>query len=108
MNQEQRNELYNVLVNGIVEVTFTAVGTGETRIMPCTLNPEHTPEKDQPIAVDDVALRLNNSIAVWAMDKDNWRSFRWESVVGYAVLSDNNPIQTDLNFAENDTGVVGC
>ena len=75
--------------NGVVTVVFKKIYDGEIRVMPCTLNrelsnnnvPEILEQKD-----------TGDNIAVWAMDKMEWRSFRCDTVIewfeGYPVIEE--------------------
>tara|TARA_R110000868_G_scaffold36840_2_gene130346 strand:+ start:435 stop:704 length:270 start_codon:yes stop_codon:yes gene_type:complete len=71
-------ELLAAAKKGVVTVEFTKVGTGEVRIMPCTLDvilskhnvPEILEQKED-----------NDHIVVWSMDKEAWRSFRTSTVI---------------------------
>jgi len=63
---------------GIVTVVFKKIYDGEIRTMTCTLNrdlsggnvPEIIEQKDE-----------GDNIAVWALDRQAWRSFRTNTVI---------------------------
>lgn len=63
---------------GIVTVVFKKIYDGEIRSMTCTLNrelsggnvPEVIEQKDE-----------SDNIAVWALDREAWRSFRTNTVI---------------------------
>jgi len=63
---------------GVVTVVFKKINDGEIRTMPCTLNralsgnkvPEEIDQRDE-----------SDNIAVWALDKESWRSFRVNTVI---------------------------
>lgn len=69
--------LLNAARKGVVTVEFEKINDGGLRIMPCTLNRElsgnNVPEKLE-IQED------SEHYAVWAMDKQAWRSFRVNTV----------------------------
>ena len=69
------------LAFGPVTVTFTKKD-GEERVMECTTSPELVPPA--PVVEDPAPKRekkVNNDIcAVYALDVQAWRSFRWDSV----------------------------
>jgi len=73
------------LQSGICEVTFTKKN-GEERVMPCTLVFDHIPEEHHP---KGTATQHNSqdTIAVWCMDKEGWRSFRVDSVTNFERLT---------------------
>lgn len=78
MQQTEKQQLLNALNTGIVTVTFEKVGTGELRIMPCTLSPDLLKENGV-----DVKIEMNaesDHFACWALDKKAWRSFRLDTV----------------------------
>lgn len=77
-----RDELKSSLHRGVCKVTFTKAN-GETRVMHCTLN-----ESILPPSVDETgstASRKENLdiIAVWDVEKGDWRSFRLDSVTSF-------------------------
>jgi len=63
---------------GVVTVEFNKIGTGELRIMPCTLNVELSGHN-----VPEILEQREESdhLVVWCLDKAGWRSFRSETVV---------------------------
>jgi hypothetical protein len=70
------------LKNGICTVVFEKKD-GSERVMNCTLLNEHIPIEQLP-----KGLKVNdnsNSISVWDVDVEGWRSFRWDSVKSFAV-----------------------
>lgn len=78
METTEKQKLLNALNTGIVTVTFEKVGTGELRIMPCTL--EQNILKENGV---DVKVEMNaesDHFACWALDKKAWRSFRLDTV----------------------------
>ncbi len=85
MEDFDRYELLAALHKGTVTVSFTKIDTGELRVMPCTLNPKILKANGIDIQVDYKA-RENEHFAVWALDKNAWRSFRLNTVVGWEVL----------------------
>ncbi len=85
MEDFDRYELLAALHKGTVTVSFTKIDTGELRVMPCTLNPKVLKANGIDIQVDYKA-RENEHFAVWALDKNAWRSFRLNTVVGWEVL----------------------
>jgi hypothetical protein len=62
---------------GVVTVEFRKIDTGELRVMPCTLNRVISGEK-----VPEVFEQRedNDYIVVWCLDKEDWRSFRVNTV----------------------------
>ena len=84
MNKE---EFLKAAQQGVVTVEFEKINNGGKRVMPCTLN--------RALSQDNVPEILeqksdNDHFAVWALDKEAWRSFRVSTVtdryVGYPPL----------------------
>jgi len=78
MQQTEKQKLLNALKTGIVTVTFEKIGTGELRIMPCTLSPNVLKENGV-----DIKVEMNvesDHFACWALDKKAWRSFKLDTV----------------------------
>lgn len=81
---EELNRNYqHLLRENIVEVTFVKKSTGETRVMRCTLNAQHLPEQTQTSRTKEFNPEV---ISVFDLDKQDWRSFRIDSIVSVAVL----------------------
>lgn len=73
MNTE---EFLNYVSNNVATVEFRKVGSNELRVMPCTLNPDVMGS-----TTTEVTQQGNSEhLVVWSLDKDNWRSFRVETV----------------------------
>jgi hypothetical protein len=66
--------LYTALKTGSVEVTFTKVN-GDKRVMQCTLK-----EDVIPSVTGEGKSHVDTNVAVWDLNKQAWRSFRWDSV----------------------------
>jgi len=78
MQQTEKQKLLKALKTGIVTVTFEKIGTGELRIMPCTLSPNVLKENGV-----DIKVEMNvesDHFACWALDKKAWRSFKLDTV----------------------------
>ena len=73
------------LSKGICEVTFTKKN-GDERVMPCTLVFDHIPEDRWPSGTG-TQHQSQDTIAVWCMDKEGWRSFRVDSVTKFERLT---------------------
>ena len=83
-----KTKLRELLTNTICDVTFTKTD-GTIRNMAATLMAEHLPI----IRVDDptqhsISKREENPkiLAVWDMDKNDWRSFRLNTIVSVSVV----------------------
>jgi len=82
-----KEELYNLLKNEIVEITFTKLN-GEERVMPCTLQESFLPpaKKDDPLTQKKVREISDKVIAVWAIESKGFRSFRYDRVKNVKVM----------------------
>ncbi len=82
MDMIQINALNNFLRDGIVEVNFEKVD-GTLRKMNCTLVPEYM---NVEYSEDTSKRKSNPEVAsVWDLDKNAWRSFRYDSVKSVSV-----------------------
>jgi len=83
-----REELYNLLKNEIVEVTFTKLN-GDERKMPCTLIESFLPpaKKDDAITQKKVREISDKVVAAWAVESNGFRSFRYDNVTAIEVVN---------------------
>lgn len=86
MELNEKQKLLTALKKGTVTVTFQKIGTGEIRVMPCTLNPEVLKAEGVNIKLDMNAD--SDNFAVWSLDKTAWRSFVLDTVKGWEVLGE--------------------
>ena len=79
MTMFTRDGLIDMLRSNVVVVTFTKVN-GEERVMTCTLRSEHIP--NAPTTNGEVVIKetKNDTISVWDINANGWRSFRVENV----------------------------
>jgi hypothetical protein len=74
-------ELREVLQDGIVNVTFTKVD-GSQRDMRCTLNESLIPQTTS--TEPKTERKVNDTVQrVFDLDKNEWRSFRKDSVIEF-------------------------
>lgn len=81
MTDDEKINLKELLKTSVVEVTFWKVN-GEKRTLNCTLQPSFLPES---VVKEETRKESDTSIAVWSVDDDGWRSFRWESIVSFGI-----------------------
>lgn len=81
-----RNDfLKSELFKNIVNVTFIKKD-GTQRNMRCTLRPDLLPaQTDIEEAVSKTPSAT--SLAVWDLEKEGWRSFRYDSIIGFSSES---------------------
>lgn len=83
---EKRDVLTTLLLDRELIVEFTKI-SGEKRIMPCTLSPTLIPIKtDFVLTISEQTEKKErkenpNVIKVFCTDKQEWRSFRIDSVI---------------------------
>lgn len=79
-----KNTISSALHSGIVKVEFEKVD-GTMRTMYATLQTKYLPEQ---VDVEEAIEKRNKSIetiAVWDVEKEAWRSFRWDRVKAFAT-----------------------
>lgn len=84
-NPVNPDTLRNLLANNICTISFTKVN-GELREMPCTLRKDLLPPAPVTESTDKAERkRSDNSLSVWCVDANGWRSFRYDSVTRIVV-----------------------
>jgi len=79
---KKRAILVEGLKKNVMRVTFTKIN-GEERVMRCTLHNSVLPE--QPIS--GIKKKENQeTLSVWDLDNDGWRSFRLDSIKEMKVI----------------------
>lgn len=84
--QERNSWLRSFLHEGVFEIAFTKVD-GSERVMPCTLKTDAMPAK----AVNEhhqTRVYKPDSLSVWCVDKQEWRSFRVMNVTSVKRIAD--------------------
>jgi hypothetical protein len=84
MNKDERARLIVALQRGTVTVTFQKVNSDEVRVMPCTLNNKVLKANGINTVIEHVSSD-SGQIPVWSLDKDAWRSFITDTVLGWEV-----------------------
>jgi hypothetical protein len=81
----ERDQLQQLLKTSTVRITFEKVN-GEKRVMNCTLQTQFLPDQ---IDIEEVISekRINlETLAVWDLDKKDWRSFRLDKILDIETL----------------------
>ena len=81
MNRKQ--EFLDLLKFNILEVKFKKVSTGEIRTMKCTL--QESVIKDLNIVPGQLSAN-DEVVRVYDLDKNDWRSFRIDSIIETKLL----------------------
>ena len=84
METAEKSNLLNALKKGVVTVTFKKIGTEEIRVMPCTINEQTLTDAGVKPIVKNIDLDTEH-FAACAVDKEAWRSFRLDTVIGWTV-----------------------
>ena len=79
---QTREELVEQLHKGLCSVVFEKVD-GQERTMKCTLNP-NIANMPQQLQEQQNRAKNPNTICVWDVDKNAWRSFRIDSVTSFS------------------------
>jgi hypothetical protein len=82
-----REELMEMLRKEVVEVTFTKLN-GDERTMPCTLIPGMLPPATKEDTITQKKVReLSEAVcAVWAIESQGFRSFRYDRIKAVKIL----------------------
>ena len=73
-----KTNIINMLNNGIVNVKFTKTD-GSERVMKCTLMESFV--KPHEKKTDREKKENDNIVSVWDIEKEGWRSFRYDSII---------------------------
>ncbi|NBX48916.1 DUF2693 domain-containing protein [bacterium] len=78
--------LRNMLKSQVLSVTFLKKD-GTERTMKCTLNPELLPLQEDLENAVQKKKPSEESIAVWDLEKEAWRSFRFDSIICFTGVN---------------------
>ena len=81
IDEVYKEQVQHVLRSGVAEVVFTKLD-GTNRRMLCTTNVSFIPENASSRAKRKSS---DTSLAVWDLQKESWRSFRYDSVISFAT-----------------------
>jgi hypothetical protein len=82
-NVPTKDELYKMLQENVVEVTFTKLN-GDERVMPCTLQELYLPARKEGTAEKKPNDKV---VSVWAMEANAFRSFHYDRVKAVKVIN---------------------
>lgn len=77
-----KESIRNLLRQAVVGITFVKAD-GTVRDIKCTLAEEFLPIQE---VKESSKKNSSNNCSVWDMEKQEWRSFRWESVTHIFIL----------------------
>jgi hypothetical protein len=84
----QYKMIKDALYEGVVNVEFTKV-SGELRTMPCTLHKDWMPAEAVK-KTHQTRLLDYETISVWCVDKQSWRSFKTMNVISVKAVDHAN------------------
>jgi len=85
VNEQIRDKYIETLREGVCRVTFTKQN-GEERKMLCTLDMSGIPAEDVPKTDGNKTAVSTESVRVYDLEKEAWRSFRVDSVKEFAAV----------------------
>ncbi len=77
-DEVNRKWLCQLLADGVVAVKFTKKD-GTDRTLMCTLSQKVIPDEYAPKG-EDTRKKSSDALAVFDVENEGWRSFRWDSV----------------------------
>jgi hypothetical protein len=80
-----RDGLIDILRHNIVNVTFIKLN-GDERVMRCTLKTEYipnAPSQNGELVTEEKTI--SNTVSVWDMEANGWRSFRVGNIKNISV-----------------------
>lgn len=77
-----KQEVIETLQHSNCSVKFTKVN-GEVREMPCTLREDIVPKYERKT---DKVKKESDVISVWCLDKQEWRSFRFDNLLEFSWI----------------------
>jgi hypothetical protein len=83
LTEKTREDFIKLLKSNILIVTFTKTN-GERRVMRCTLKDDLLPPKSPGYTPKEKKINPN-VVAVFDLDKNEWRSFQINSVIDYKI-----------------------
>lgn len=81
-----KEELKTLLTENVLSILFKKAD-GTQRAMICTLNADHLPtvEKKEGDEVKKTKTPSETNVVVWDLEKNAWRSFRFDSIISYSI-----------------------
>lgn len=86
MNKYNIDELKSIFKTNRCSISFTKKN-GEHREMECTLNPDLMPNASTSLEPKRLKKENNEVLAVWDLNKNEFRSFRIDLLNSYKILS---------------------
>lgn len=80
----EKDILKGLLHEGVVNITFNKKD-GTKRVLKATLKFDKIPQSNQPKNDNPWRTKSDDAQAVYDLENEGWRSFRWDSLVDYEV-----------------------
>jgi hypothetical protein len=90
VNPSLRKKIKTLLHSNVCTITFVKTN-GEEREMVCTLLEQFLPlqETNTDNPIEFRRRSSNESVAVWDLEKNDWRSFRYDSITSLKIKTNN-------------------
>ena len=106
MDDELKTMIRDIFHISIVNIIFEKVD-GSLREMNATLNFDYIPEEKRPKGNTDNSMKeQEQTLRVFDTDKNDWRSFRWDSLKTIKVYKGDRE-ETILDIGEQDPTHIG-
>ena len=86
-NFSANNFIKEKLRENILSVVFVKKD-GTERKMKCTLRGDMIPDLRETTESAQKRTRSEENLAVWDLEKEAWRSFRYDSIIGFSEVND--------------------
>lgn len=86
-NFSANNFIKEKLRENILSVVFVKKD-GTERKMKCTLRGDMIPAPRETTESAQKRTRSEENLAVWDLEKEAWRSFRYDSIIGFSEVND--------------------
>jgi hypothetical protein len=97
-DEKEKDWLRHLLKDEIVTLTFTKKD-GSERIMKCTLNEQYVPKIEEGVVATS-RKKSDEAQAVFDIEADGWRSFRWDSIEKIEFSLGSTWAATSLDLVE--------
>jgi hypothetical protein len=85
--QHLKEHLFYLLKDLVLEITFNK-SDGSKRVMRCTLQEDYLPQVLEEKDSEKITKKSSpETLVVWDLEKDDWRSFRVDSILEYRVVN---------------------
>ena len=97
------NEIKHILGRGDILIVEFTKKNGEKRKMKCTTNLDRIPESEHPQEGSNFTYNTEETLRVYDIEKEGWRSFRVDSVDAIESTTLNEKREEWLKLIESTT-----